>query len=154
MSRYQSVCLWQRAQSFSIGAFSLYVRCKSVFSAQSLPFGAISYLVTLYESKVCQRQERGVRFVLRMTFMLSCPPPPPAAKRPLMESRHLPSMPPSGISTQANTYHRTHNQRETHTGNIHKEKLDAHAHTDTPWGREQREDTVMGETDAERLICE
>lgn len=76
MSRYQSVCLWQRAQSFSIGAFSLYVRCKSVFSAQSLPFGAISYLVTLYESKVCQRQERGVRFVLRMTFMLSCPPPP------------------------------------------------------------------------------
>lgn len=81
-------------------------------------------------------------------------PPRPAAKRPLMESRHLPSMPPSGISTQANTYHRTHNQRETHTGNIHKEKLDAHAHTDTPWGREQREDTVMGETDAERLICE
>ena len=146
------MCLWQCAQSFSIGAFSLYVCCKSVFSAQSMPFGAISYLVTLYESKVCQRQETGVRFVLRMTFMLSCPPP--AAKRPLMESRHLPSMPPLGISTRADTYPHTHNHREAHTGNIHKEKLDAHTHTDTPRGREQREDTVIGETDAERLICE
>lgn len=80
--------------------------------------------------------------------------PPRIAKRPLMENRHLPKMPPSGISTRADTYPRAHNHRETHTGNIHKEKLDAHTHTDTPRGREQREDTVMGETDAERLICE
>lgn len=122
MSRYQSVCWWQRVQSFSIGAFSLYACCKSVFSAQSVPFGAISYLVTLYECKVCQRQERGVRFVLCVTLMLPYPPPPHcktptdgksasaqnASIRHINTGRHVPSR----TQPQGDT-HWQYTQRET-----------------------------------------
>lgn len=45
-----------------------------VSSAQSVPVGAISYLVTLYESNVCQKQDRGGRYVHCMTLMSSYPP--------------------------------------------------------------------------------
>lgn len=67
----------------------------------------------------------------------------PAAKRPLTESRHLPKMPPLGISTRADTHLRIHNERNWR-------------HTVTHLGakRREREDTVMGETDMERLIRE
>lgn len=116
-------------------------------SAQSVPVGAISYLVTLYESIVSQRQRRGIRFVHCMTLTPSYPTPL-AAKRPLTESRRLPKMPPLGISTRADTHLRIHNNGQY----AQRETGGTDTHTDTPQGKEEREDTVMGETDMEKLI--
>lgn len=131
MSRYQCVCA-----IILIGAFSLcvcfFVCAVSVFlcvcSAQSVPVGAISYLVTLYESNVSQRQRRGIRFVHCMTPMpLHIPPPPPGCKTPT-----------DGKSASAQDASTGHINAGWHTpSHTQREKLEAHS--DTPRGKEERE---------------
>lgn len=84
-----------------------------------------------------------------MTLMPSYPP----ASRPLTESRHLPNMLPLGILTWADTQPHIHNHRDTHMQYTQRETGGTH-HTNTPKGREEREDTVMSERNTEKLICE
>lgn len=123
-----------------IGAFSLcvcfFVCAVSVFlcvcSAQSVPVGAISYLVTLYESNVSQRQRRGIRFVHCMTPMpLHIPPPPPGCKTPT-----------DGKSASAQDASTGHINAGWHTpSHTQREKLEAHS--DTPRGKEERERILL-----------
>lgn len=115
---------------FSSGLCVLWMpeqrRCVS--SAQSVQVGAISYLVTLYESNGCQKQDRGGRYVHCMTLMPSYPPccrTPTDGKSASAQHASV-----GHINMSQHTPSHIQPQTHTHTGNIHKEKLEAHTH---PW---------------------
>ncbi len=136
------MCVWQCVQSFSIGAFSLCVcffpdTCVCCKCPKRTSCGYLLPRHPIREQCVPEARKRSQICTLYDTHALVSPCVT-ATKRPLTESRHLPNMPPPGIS------------RHTHTGNIHKEKLEAHNHTDTPKGKEERKDTVMSERDTQR----
>jgi len=144
MSWYQCV------QSFSIGVFSLcvcvYFFCvcvnvwteKCVFCVCVVPKAyqlGLSLTSSPYMRSVCAKGKSGESDLYIVWH--------PCPRIPLHHGCQTPTDGKSASAQHAPTGHtlpltHTHTTVETHTGNVHKEKLEAHTHTYTPKGREGR----------------
>lgn len=142
MSRHQCVCgsvcnHFLLVHLACACAFFLMLVC--AVNAHSGPVVAISYLVTLYESSVCQRQERGVRFVHCMTLM---PLYPPASRLPNAHWRKV------GICPTC--LHRAY--QDTHTQAIYTKRNWRHTTTLTHLRAKRRERILLWVRETHREV--
>lgn len=107
MSRYQCVC------GIIIFYFLFPDACVCCECPKRTSRGYLLPRHPIREQCVPEARERSQICTLYDTHALVSPCVT-AAKRPLTESRHLPNMPPLGISTRADTYPHIHNHRDTH----------------------------------------
>lgn len=125
-----SLCMYFFLSWFMICAVTVWTE-NNIFvcSAQSVTGEAISYLVTLYESSVCQRQESTHIWVQSHLNIIwhSCP------HIPLRHGCQMPTDGKSAFAQHASTMHiNKYTSTERHAS---RQKLEAHTHADTPKGK-------------------